>query len=278
MSANEKKNTGVTWDPKNVFSGTAWFYARYRPDHPIEVINILIEKFKLFNRSRVLDLGCGTGQITLQIAPYVSEVIAVDPQEDMLNEGQKLANTRGISNIRWIVGESGDLPRISGYINDIDFTVIARAFHWMDREQTLKDLYKITKFDGGIAVIDDGGSRDGPMVPWKETITQLRKKWLGEERKAGTQGTYTPPTKRFETYLLESTFSDLEVAGFNIERIWTIDQIVGYTYSASASSIPILGRNKEPFEAELRARLKELDPTGQFREQVVVSVMMAWKR
>ena len=279
MSANEKKNTGITWDPKNVFSGTAWFYARYRPNYPDEVIDLLRKQFKLSNKSRVLDLGCGTGQIAIQIAQYVSEVIAVDPQEDMLKEGQKLVDIRGVFNIKWILGESGNIPRISSHINDIDLTVIARAFHWMDKEQTLKDLYKITKADGGIAIIyDDSGPRDGSMIPWKETVDQLVKKWLGEERKAGTQGTYSHPTKRFETFLLESEFRDLEFVGFNIERIWTIDQIIGYIYSTSYSSLPVLGGRKEPFEAELRVSLKELDPTEQFKEQIEVNVLMVWKR
>lgn len=278
MSTNEKKNIGITWDPKNVFSGTAWFYARYRPDYPDKAIDLLRKKYKLSNKSRVLDLGCGTGQIALQIAKYVSEVVAVDPQEDMLKEGQKIADTRGMSNIKWILGESGDISRISSHIKDIDLTVIARAFHWMDREQTLKDLYKITKLDGGMAVIDDSGPRDGPMIPWKETIDQLVKKWLGEERKAGTRGTYSHSTKRFETTLLESDFRGLERANFDIERTWTIDQIIGYIYSTSSSSIPVLGGRKEPFEAELRVRLKELDPAEQFREQVKVNVLMVWKR
>jgi ubiquinone/menaquinone biosynthesis C-methylase UbiE len=278
MPSNEKKNTEITWNPKNVFSGTAWFYAHYRPNYPDEVIDLLRKRFKLSNKSRILDLGCGTGQIAFQIAKYVSEVIAVDPQEDMLKEGQKLTENNGISNIKWIIGESGDIPRISSHIHGIDLTVIARAFHWMDKEQILKDLYKITKLDGGIAIISDSGPRDGQMIPWKETIDQLVKKWLGEQRKAGTQGTYSHPTKRFETTLRESEFRDLEHADFNIERIWTIDQIIGYLYSTSSSSIPVLGESKEPFEAELRVRLKELDPTEQFREQVKVNVLMVWKR
>lgn len=171
-----------------------------------------------------------------------------------------------------------DIPRISSHIKDIDLTVIARAFHWMDRVRTLKDIYKITTADGGIAIISDSGPMDSPMIPCKETIVQLVKKWLGEERKAGTQGTYSHPTKRFETSLLESEFRDLEFAEFNIERIWTIDQIIGYIYSTSYSSLPVLGGRKEPFEAELRARLKELDPTEQFKEQVKVNVLMIWKR
>jgi len=278
MPDSEKDNIRITWDPKNVFAGTAWFYARYRPGYPDEVINLLRERFGLSEKSRVLDLGCATGQIALKIAPYVSEVIAIDPQEDMLKEGQELADTKQIANIKWVLGESGDLPRISAHIGDINLTVIARAFHWMDRGQILKDLYKITKSDGGVAIINDSGPKDGLTLPWKEIIDQTVRRWLGEERKAGTKGTYSHPTKRFETILQESEFRDLEFVDFKLEKSWSIDQIIGYLYSTSSSSLPVLGDRKELFEADLRVSLRELDPTEQFKEQVEINVLMVWKR
>ena len=133
MPDSENDNISITWDAKNVFTGTAWFYARYRPDYPDEVIDLLRERFRLSETSRVLDLGCGTGQIALKVAPYVSEVIAVDPQEDMLKEGQELADAKKVTNVRWVLGESNDLPSMSATIGNIDLAVIARAFHWMDR-------------------------------------------------------------------------------------------------------------------------------------------------
>jgi len=34
-----------TWEPENIFFITAWFYARYLPDYPEQVINLLTEKF-----------------------------------------------------------------------------------------------------------------------------------------------------------------------------------------------------------------------------------------
>jgi len=278
MPDSENDSIRITWDPKNVFSGTAWFYARYRPDYPFKVIKLLRGKFGLSKNSRVLDLGCGTGQIALNITPYVSEVIAVDPQDDMLKEGRDLAGTKKVTNIRWVLGDSGDLSSMSAQIGNIDLTIIARAFHWMDREQVLKDLYRITKADGGVAIIQDSGPRDGPSLPWKEIIDQTVRHWLGEERKAGTDDTYSHPTKRHETILQESKFQDFEFMEFHVERSWSIDQIVGYIYSASSSSLPVLGDRKEPFEADLRKRLKELDPTGQFTEQAKINVLMGWKR
>jgi ubiquinone/menaquinone biosynthesis C-methylase UbiE len=277
MSNNKKGKSPITWNPKNVFSGTARYYARYRPGYPDEVFQLLRKKFSPDHFSRVLDLGCGTGQVALPIAPFVSEVIAVDPQMEMLEETGALAAAGGIQNIRWIPGESGDLPQMAAAIGEIDLTVIARAFHWMDREQTLKDLYPLTRPGGGAAVISDSGPRDGMKLPWKEVIDRAVKCWLGEVRKAGTQGAYSHPTKRFDAYLKESAFRNLETALIQVERTWNLDQIIGYLYSTSSSSIPVLGNKKAPFEAEVRAGLQKLEPPGQFKEPVTIEILMAWK-
>ena len=268
----------ATWDPKNVFAGTSRFYTRYRPGYPKKVIQTILESFKLNDKSRVIDLGCGTGQIAIMLAPYIGEVIAIDPQEEMLQEGQKLDSVKRLSNITWVEGESADILSLVNKQEDIPLTIIARAFHWMDREQTLKDLYRLTKPGGGIAVVVDNGPLDGPELPWKRVIKETVKIWLGEERKAGTTGTYTHPTKSFEEFLEESEFENFKTVSIKSERTWSIDRIVGYVYSASYVSIPVLGDKKELFEADLRKRLTELNPTGRFRERVNTRIMMAWKK
>jgi ubiquinone/menaquinone biosynthesis C-methylase UbiE len=268
----------VPWQSDNIFLGTAWYYARFRPDYPEQVIKILLDRFSLGRKSRVLDLGCGTGQISFQLAPFVSEVIAVDPQEDMLKEGKSIARTRSIVNIRWILGESAQLNRLAGDIREVDLTVIARAFHWMDREQTLGDLYHITRTRGGLAIIWDNGPRDDPTsVPWKSVIDRTVKFWLGDTRLAGTGGTFTYPTRRFEDTLLESQYRNVESAKIETKRTWTIDRIIGYLYSTSSSSIPVLGDRKERFDTDVRRRLQAINTDGIFEEEVTTSILMAWK-
>jgi ubiquinone/menaquinone biosynthesis C-methylase UbiE len=268
-----------TWQTDNIFSGTAWYYARFRPDYPEAVIRLMLEKFHLDRKSRVLDLGCGTGQISLRLAPYVFEVIGIDPQADMLKEGSSIACERGLSNIKWMPGDSAKLKCIKGDIGEIDLTVIARAFHWMDREQTLRDLYHLTKRGGGIAIIWDDGPRDSITASkWKLALDEAVRFWLGEVRLAGTKGTYAHPTRRFEDYLQESEFRNLESVEIKIGRTWTTDQIVGYLYSTSSSSIPVLGDEKERFEADVRRRLHAINSEGVFEEEVTTSLLMGCKR
>jgi len=267
-----------TWEPDNVFSGTAWYYARYRPDYPEQVIKLLVDKFSLNSKTRMLDLGCGTGQIALRLAPYICEVIAIDPQNEMLLEGKSLAARKGVTNIKWLLGESGKLANMTPDIGEIDLTVIARAFHWMDREQTLHDLYPMTRAGGGLAIVLDAGPKDDPPYsPWKAIINNTVQFWLGDIRKAGTKGTYKHPAKRFETVLEESQFHDLESVKIKTKRTWTIDRIIGYLYSTSSSSVPVLGDKKESFEADLRQRLATLEPSGLFKEEATTEVIMVWK-
>lgn len=277
MSVNGQDRFEPTWKPDNLFAATAWYYSRYRPGYPEKIFSLLREKFKLTRDSRVLDLGCGTGQIALGLAKHVSEVLAVDPLEEMLNEGKLAALAGGIANITWLRGESDALAEMAAKTGNVNLTVIARAFHWMDREQTLRELFKITLPGGGVAVIADSGPTDGAELPWKEVIRQTVKKWLGNERKAGTKGTYTPPKKRFEVYMKESEFSSYEEVSYSITRSWTPDEIVGYMYSTSLASLAVLGDKKALFETDLRGRLRVIEPTGRFREPVTINVMMVWK-
>ncbi len=284
--------TGRTWDPKTTFTGTAAYYSRYRPQYPAEAFDVLREKFHLTEASRVLDLGCGPGHLALPLAAMVGKVYAVDPNEEMLAEARRLAKERGIGNIEFTLAESRDLPALAGRIGPVDLTVMGRSFHWMDGQQTLHDLYAMTAPGGGVALLADsnvttprdgaailtGGSAPVPEQPvWRRLIREISLKWLGEERKAGTNGTYAHPKRHHPEVVTNSEFTGTELVHLAYRRTWTLDEIVGYLYSTSSHSVPVLGDRKEPFEAELRERLLAVEPSGVFTERVTVQLILAWK-
>ena len=263
------------WNSKDVFNGTAYYYARFRPNYSDDVYNYLIDKFKLNkDNSIVLDLGCGTGQIALKIANNVAKVYAIDPQEDMLKEGEVLAGENNIENIDWLVGQDKDINNLLSSKN-ITLTTMGRSFHWMNREQVCEDLYKLTTTNGGIAIIGDSKMKSGNME-WEDVRNSVIKHYLGENRKAGTSGTYNHPTKLHEDVLKDSSFGNVEIKHINFKRIWTIEQIIGHCYSTSFCSVQLLGDKKALFENDLRKKLLDLNPSGVFEDfgqyEIITSV------
>ena len=81
----------------DLFAGTAWHYARYRPGYPQALFDDLARQFRLDGTGRLLDLGCGTGQLTLPLAEHVAEAIGMDPEPEMLAEAAGQAQATNIT-------------------------------------------------------------------------------------------------------------------------------------------------------------------------------------
>jgi len=68
----------------NLFRGTAADYDRYRLGYPDALISYLRTDLALDGTGRLLDLGCGTGQVARALRPYFADVWAVDAESDMI--------------------------------------------------------------------------------------------------------------------------------------------------------------------------------------------------
>jgi SAM-dependent methyltransferase len=77
--------------PRDLFRGTATFYSRFRPPYPPALLDDLVERVRPSGEGRMLDLACGTGQVALPLSGHFTEVIAVDQEVEMIEEGRRLA-------------------------------------------------------------------------------------------------------------------------------------------------------------------------------------------
>src|ERR671929_652442 len=88
------------------YAGAGWYYAEYRQRVSTEFIMLLAARLGWTRAERVLDLGAGPGQLTLLAAPLVAEVVAVEPEPDMVAEGERRARELGVANVTFIAGSS----------------------------------------------------------------------------------------------------------------------------------------------------------------------------
>ncbi len=82
------------------FAGTAPYYDRFRARYGQAAFDFIVERYSLNEGLRALDLGCGPGTIAIPLSYTVGEVVAVDPDADIIAEGRRLAASRGRHNIQ----------------------------------------------------------------------------------------------------------------------------------------------------------------------------------
>src|SRR5262245_44247453 len=123
------------------YAGAGWYYAEYRDRVSAELITLLADQLGWSTRDRVLDVGAGPGQLSFLVAPLVAEVVAIEPEPDMLAEGSRRAAMADIDKVRFVAGSSDDLPTMRSCLGLFRAALMGQSFHWMvDRDRVLEDL------------------------------------------------------------------------------------------------------------------------------------------
>ena len=260
----------------SIYEGTAWYYSRFRPKYPPSLVRLLRENFQLDGTGRLLDLGCGPGPVAIALAHLFEEVLAMDPDDAMRAEGERIARERGINNIEWRFGGSKDLSPALGQFR---LVTMGNSFHWMDRARTLDALYDLVTDGGGIAVVGEGAPiPPPPMTPWRAAINAVIKRYLGD-RPLPWENQGLRPADRHETYIARSRFRDLISYSESFDVEWTVDSIIGNLYSMSFCSRRVLGDRVEAFERDIREAVLAVEPSGILKgEPPEFFAYMAWKR
>jgi 2-polyprenyl-3-methyl-5-hydroxy-6-metoxy-1,4-benzoquinol methylase len=254
---------------RGLFTGTAWHYARYRPGYPKPFFDSIVAQFRLDGTGRLLDLGCGTGQLTLPLAEHVAEAVGMDPEPEMLTEAAKQAQAVGITNATWAQGGSEDLP---GNVGRFNLVTMGRSFHWMDRHQVLTALENIIEDDGGLVIANDS-CLIRPTTQWQRAIEDMQTRFLPPETL--TNHTTAVAAEPHEVILARSPFRDVHHVTYEFDRPWTIEQAIGYLYSTSVPLHRLLGERRTAFEQAITDTLLAIDPNGVFIEPVALEVLTA---
>ena len=130
------------------FDAWAEEYDRYRPGYPEALFAEISARLSLPEPPDVADLGAGTGIAATAMARRGWRVTAVEPGEPMLaalraraeREGLDVAAVQGTAERTGLPGASADL------------VTAAQAFHWFDHAAAVREIARIVRPGGGIAL------------------------------------------------------------------------------------------------------------------------------
>jgi ubiquinone/menaquinone biosynthesis C-methylase UbiE len=135
---------------------------------------------------RILDVGCGPGTITVDLASLVphGSVVGIDAAADILEQAKDLAQQRGLSNLTFQVD---DAQTLAGFADDTFDVVHAHQILQQvgDPVQTLRQMRRVAKPGGIIAVREsdyDGFTwyPEGGLKEWNELYLRVARSNGGE--------------------------------------------------------------------------------------------------
>lgn len=138
------------------FSAGAEAYEQARPAYPADAVRWLVDHLQIGRRSRVVDLGAGTGKFTALLTPRVRRMIALEPVEDMW-----VLLRRSVPSAYVAGGAAEAIPLVDSCA---DAVVAAQSFHWFDGRRALNEIRRVLGPHGGLGLIWNGRDRSRAWV------------------------------------------------------------------------------------------------------------------
>lgn len=132
---------------KESFDAAASDYARYRSGYPDAVVADVVTAARLHAGSRVLEIGCGTGQLSVPLARQGVQLVAVELGPNLAAIARR--NLTGFPGVRVDVAGFEEWPLPA---DPFDAVVAASAFHWIDPQVGFPKAARALR-PGGVLVV-----------------------------------------------------------------------------------------------------------------------------
>lgn len=248
------------------FQTAAQFYSSGRPSYPARLIQRVRELVGLQPTDRVLDLGTGPGFLALDFAPLATEVIGIDPATEMLEVARKNALTTG-RKATFRQGSSNDL---SSDLGTFKLVTIGRAFHWMDRAQTLNSLNQLIEPSGAVVLFSES-SPDVPANAWRPVFREVMEKYsAADPARPGRRGEH-----RHDAVLLDSPFNQLERIVVYEQRATPLERFADRILSYSSIWVGTPGLDPQKVGQEAVSSLEKFAVNGLIHEVLAGEALIA---
>jgi ubiquinone/menaquinone biosynthesis C-methylase UbiE len=140
---------------RTLFDRVARLYQDSRPGYPGHMVQFVVDTAGLDSASTVLEIGCGTGQLTESLARFGFGLTAIDIGASLV------AEARGhVDAVSFQVSFFEDLEADDA---SFDLIISAAAFHWIDPEVRFAKSARLLRPGGWLALLDIDERYDDPF-------------------------------------------------------------------------------------------------------------------
>ncbi len=180
------------------------------------------------------------------------------------------AAEEGVNNASWVQMRAEDLPGPLGTFRVISF---GQSFHWMDRPRVASTVRRMLDANGAVVQVDlwhtsppnqELSSGPYPPIP-EEAIDELRRRWLGPDRRAGQGFRNTSPDGE-DAVFRAAGFAPEELVIVPDDRVLerSVEDVVAWVLSTSSTAPHLFGDRLDEFGEELSCLLLDVSPEGRF--------------
>ncbi|HEY3866026.1 MAG TPA: class I SAM-dependent methyltransferase [Solirubrobacteraceae bacterium] len=187
-----------------VFDEVAVAYDRNRPAYPDALVEEACEVAHIGDGDRVLEVGCGTGQLTRSLLARGLRVTALEPGEQLLRVAEEN------------MGDAGDVEFVNARLEDMrlpceryEAVFSASAIHWVDPDLGWRKIADALAPGGTLALMQYFGIQEQRSVDDQEALLSALHRHAGEA--AATWPTYRD---------LDSTIAGVRERRRNVADAW----------------------------------------------------------
>jgi ubiquinone/menaquinone biosynthesis C-methylase UbiE len=246
---------------EQIFDGSAKEYDRVGPSIFAQFGERLVEQMPLARGARVLDVATGKGAVLLPAARRVGSkghATGIDLSKGILKEAERAARAEGLTNVelRKMDAEHLEFPD-----NTFDFVTCAFAlFLFPDTEAALREMYRVCKL-GGYVAVTNFGKKPPPFEPGLSILIQQFIEYQVQIIMP-PQLNYTPQEMKallrpfgFRSIKAHSETNDIVYA--SAEDIWAFTLTLPPGATITRMSEKTRARFKNEYLAKLRALSRE---------------------
>jgi SAM-dependent methyltransferase len=149
------------------FAPAAGDYERARPDYPEDAGRWLADRLDLRAGRKVMDIAAGTGKLTRLLVPTGASVVAVEPVA-----GMRSRLRQALPGVQLLDGLAEKIPLQDA---SVDAATVGQAFHWFDGERALREIHRVVRARGRLAVVYNRRQLEHPVHAALEEIIRPRR-------------------------------------------------------------------------------------------------------